>query len=403
MKIAYLISGPAYTPAWLATHPSGVAQHVRRVLKALKRQGHTVEIICTFDGGTDLNFNLNKDRRRVNIRSKYRDRVPSWLWATGQDLRRFVQDRMATRHLRQRLIEFKPEAIIEFRVFGFPSSTIVAKTLNVPVVLDIHEPLEAIPAQGSLIRPVLHRLERRRILRADRVICVSEALKNYYVKALALGDGERVLVQHMCADLDRFDIPNRDEVADLRAQLGVSKRIVIGYVGWFTPYSGVDLLIQALSVVKDRQFALLLVGDGVELSRDHLRQRAQDLGIEDSVFLPGFVSEESLASYMASMDIAVMANSNWYGSPTKIFEYGAMRRTIVAPTTAPVREVMKHKVDGYLIQPGKVEALATAWQNLAKDESLAQQVADNFHNRVLREHTLKHMGKRISNFVNSIS
>ena len=89
-----------------------------------------------------------------------------------------------------------------------------------------------------------------------------------------------------------------------------------------------------------------------------------------------------------------MARSNWYGSPVKIFEYGALGRPIVAPDTGPVRDVMEHGVDGLLVQPC-VNELTAAIQRLLREPSLAESMGAGFQRKVREHHLWRHVAARI--------
>src|SRR5207249_9997105 len=130
---------------------------------------------------------------------------------------------------------------------------------------------------------------------------------------------------------------------------------------------------------------LLLVGDGPH--RPALEAMARDLGIRPWVVFTGPVPFERVPDYLAAMDIAVMPSSNWYGSPIKIFEYGAMGRAVIGPDTAPVREVLADEEEGLIIPAGSVAALQAALSRLAGNPLLRKQLGERFRERVLRQYT----------------
>ena len=60
---------------------------------------------------------------------------------------------------------------------------------------------------------------------------------------------------------------------------------------------------------------------------------------------------KAIADFLNRMDVCVMANSNEHGSPMKIFEYMAAGKPVLAPAYGPIREIITHKVDGWLFEP----------------------------------------------------
>ena len=95
------------------------------------------------------------------------------------------------------------------------------------------------------------------------------------------------------------------------------------------------------------------------------------------------------------MDIAVMPSSNWYGSPIKIFEYGAMGRAVIGPDVPPVREVMSDGEEGMIVPAGSVEALRGAMHRLAVNPALRERLGGRFRRRVLRDYTWDSVAERL--------
>ena len=94
------------------------------------------------------------------------------------------------------------------------------------------------------------------------------------------------------------------------------------------------------------------------------------------------------------MDITIMARSNWYGSPVKIFEYGAMHKAIIAPNVVPVQDVMQHLEHGLLIE-ASTEALTQSMRCMLEKPEERTRMADSFYKKVMEEHTWEMVSKQI--------
>ena len=102
------------------------------------------------------------------------------------------------------------------------------------------------------------------------------------------------------------------------------------------------------------------------------------------------------------VSICVMPKSNWYGSPVKIFEYGAMKKPVIAPNVGPVREIITHEYDGILVS--NVTELASSMKRLYSDaelcrilgERLYQRVSDNFTWRMNTQRILDTIAKDLT-------
>jgi len=101
----------------------------------------------------------------------------------------------------------------------------------------------------------------------------------------------------------------------------------------------------------------------------------------------GAVKYETVPGLMRTFDICVIPNATWYGSPTKLFEYGAMAKAVVAPRETPADEVIEDGVNGLLIKPGRVDQLASAIESLSHDSQKRQQLGRAFRQRLINEIT----------------
>jgi glycosyltransferase involved in cell wall biosynthesis len=211
-------------------------------------------------------------------------------------------------------------------------------------------------------------------------------LKNKYKVKVA------ITVTPNCINPEK-DIPSDAEVMELKSTIAPGKQI-IGFVGSLFPYHGVDLLIQAHSkVVKDNKNAfLLIIGDGG--IRPALQDMAKRILPSDSYLFAGKVPHKEVMKYIGIFDVAVMAASNWYGSPIKIFEYGLMGKAIIAPDNAPVRDAMRPGEDGILVQPD-IDQIAIGIHRILKDETMGKQMGQNFKSRILKEFTWEIQAFRI--------
>lgn len=120
-------------------------------------------------------------------------------------------------------------------------------------------------------------------------------------------------------DEDLF-YPNRKKRKEVRKQIGVEDRFVVGFVGRLTPDKGVDDLLDAMPI-ENVPWSLLFVGDGEYY--DKIESTACNRGWEDRVEMTGFVPQYEVAKYMRAMDCFVL------GSKTRDDWIDTFPRTIV--------------------------------------------------------------------------
>jgi len=236
----------------------------------------------------------------------------------------------------------------------------------------------------SLLHPLGHSIEKRKLRWANHVFAVSSVLRDFLADEYDANPAKIAVIPN-CINPDGV-LVNKEEVSVIRQKFKLTEKKVVGFVGSFFPHHGLDDLIAAFAKARAQHpnTVLLIVGGG--MNEDALkRQAALQLG-EDAVVFAGRVPHHAVFDYIDLMDIAVMPRSNWYGSPMKIFEYGILSKAVVAPDNGPVRDVMVHEQDGILVQPG-IPALTAAIGQLLEDDALREKIGENFRNKILTHYT----------------
>ena len=90
-----------------------------------------------------------------------------------------------------------------------------------------------------------------------------------------------------------------------------------------------------------------------------------------------------------------MPDSNNYGSPMKLFEYGALGKPVVMPRYSPIEEVLEDGVNGLMFEPGSVVDMADKIVRLAKDPALRARLENRLKHDVLTNHTWTKNAERI--------
>ncbi len=161
-----------------------------------------------------------------------------------------------------------------------------------------------------------------------------------------------------------------------RRQLHVEQdEVLIGFVGSFSLWHGVEILQQAiLSLLGSAQpcrLRFILVGDGLLHSEIRSALAAwEEIG---AVIFTGLAPPEKVVEYLDATDILVSPHipmpdgSRFFGSPTKLFEYMAMGKAIVASRLEQLADVLEHERTAWLVTPGDPQELAAAILRLALD------------------------------------
>lgn len=393
MKIIYYSPHPTHD----IVSEVGYATHQREIINALKGLGH--QVFPVIMGGTEAS-NLSPlakgDYKPPMWKRLVKSCVPRFLWTSFNNYKLLRHDKLAAERLESEIISIQPDLIYERSEYLQDSGARISKKYGIRHILEVNAPFveEMRAFEGySLFEGKAHLIEKFKLEKADKVIAVSTSLADFLFNRYAC-DRKKIFVQPNCINPGKL-VVHEEKSLRVRKQLELeADSKVIGFVGSMFPYHGVDVLIDAfVSVVRSHPHSrLLIVGDGVILTE--LKIQAKTLGLDGKVIFTGKVPHTEVFDYMSNMDICIMAKSNWYGSPVKLFEYGLMNKPIVAPDTGPVLDVMVHEHDALLVSENKDE-LANSINRLIENPEFANTLASNFHRKVLDSYTWETAAKNI--------
>jgi len=243
----------------------------------------------------------------------------------------------------------------------------VGRELGIPVVYEVRAFWEdaavdhGTTTEGSLRYRFTRRLETHALHRADHVFTICEGLRSDIV---ARGiPSSRVSVIANAVDIDSFSLGGQADQA-LKASLGLQGAEVIGFIGSFYAYEGLDLLLQALpQLLQQRPTArVLLVGGGPQDAA--LKAQAAAMGLQDKVVFTGRVPHAQVNRYYDLVDVLAYPRHAMrlteLVTPLKPLEAMAQGRLLVASDVGGHKELIRHRETGWLFQAGSAPALAAA-------------------------------------------
>ena len=179
---------------------------------------------------------------------------------------------------------------------------------------------------------------------------------------------------------------DRDE---MRRTMGVPQdRFTVGWIGRMTAVKRTDDVLLAIARLRELgvDACLCMVGDGPD--RDHVEQRASELGIVRSCLFLGY--QEEVAPFYAAFDAVVLPSGN-EGTPVTVIEALAGGRPVVATRVGGVPDVVRDGVDGFLVEPGDVDALAARLAELARDPELRERMGEQGRARVVPRYSVERL------------
>ena len=243
-------------------------------------------------------------------------------------------------------------------------------------------------------------VEKYNLKNASVIVVVSDALKDGLV---AQGIPEsRILVNPNGVDVEKFRPGIGGEI--IRKKLSLEHKKVIGFIGTFGQWHGVEELAKAIvrfyAIHADMadKVRFLLIGDGILMG--NVKAILQEGKCLDKVIMPGLIMQQEAPKYLDACDIFVSPHipnkdgTKFFGSPTKLFEYMAMEKGIVASSLDQIADILEDGVTARLVEPGNICELAEGIYELVSNEELAKKLGKNARHEVMENYTWdKHVKK----------
>lgn len=202
----------------------------------------------------------------------------------------------------------------------------------------------------------------------DRLVFDSELSRSEFLSTSPTIDAAKMAVVHTSVV-----VPESVTAADIQTELHIPEGCVVGMShGRLDPEKGLDVLLEAVSLLGDRPFRLVLVGRGSEAYTAHLHQVAEEKHIADKVLFAGFV--HPVLPYVAAADFGILASTVREGCPLSPQEYMSQGHPVIVTDNGGQREYVCQEVNGLLVPPGDAQALADAIARLTDDKALRQRL-----------------------------
>lgn len=246
-----------------------------------------------------------------------------------------------------------------------------ARNLGLPFVYEIRAFWEDAAVgngtgrEGSLKYRMTRALENRVVAGADAVFTIAKGLRDDLV---ARGhDAAKIGLSPNGVDLELFgDPPPRDEA--LAARIGIGSGPVVGFIGSFYDYEGLDDLIAAMPQLRARHAGaqLLLVGGGPMDAV--LRAQAAASPAAEAIIFTGRVPHEDVERYYSLVDVLAYPRKKSrltdLVTPLKPLEAMAQKRIVAASDVGGHRELIEDGVTGSLFAPDNPAGIAASLADL---------------------------------------
>ncbi len=248
--------------------------------------------------------------------------------------------------------------------------------------------------------PIVSAIEKYNLSSAAHIIVVSEALKDILLKFGV--DENKIIVNPNGIDERKYNPQIKCD--DIKQKYNLENKIIIGFIGTFGQWHGAENIALAFGKFLKKypeyknKAKLFMIGDGVRMPI--VKKHILEFDSQENVVLTGLIPQEQGAKFLSACDILINATvpnpdgSEFFGSPTKLFEYMAMGKAIICSDMAQMSEILAHGKTAYMVEPGNIDELATAMKGLVDDGELRQRLGDSARDEVIQKYTWdKHVDK----------
>lgn len=283
------------------------------------------------------------------------------------------------------------------------AGALLSRALRRPLVLEYNGSEVWISKHWDPSRflPWLRLCEEISLSSASLITVVSESLRDELIQAGI--QEQKILVNPNAVDPDVFHEDCGGQ--QVREKLGFSpQQVVVGFIGSFSYWHGIGVLREAIELLMAKandaeQIRFVLIGDGP--LRPEIREALDPYCKKGVVVFTGRIAHEQAPSYLDAADILVsphVPNSDgtpFFGSPTKLFEYMAMGKAIVASNLDQLAQVLTHQESAWLVEPSNAAQLAEAMRMLSTDPKLRAYLGENARRSALSNHTWQQNAARV--------
>jgi glycosyltransferase involved in cell wall biosynthesis len=255
--------------------------------------------------------------------------------------------------------------------------------------------------KGLKYEKIAEQIEILNLRGADVVVVVSAPSRDELIERGI--ESDKILVNPNGVNPEAYS-PEVDGSA-IRRKHNLEARTVIGFIGTFGKWHGAEILAQAfgLLIQKHPQYRgntrLLMIGNGHTMSQ--VQQELETYGVTQECILTGIVPQEEGPAHLAACDLLASPHvpnpdgTPFFGSPTKLFEYMAMGKGIIASDLDQIGEVLEHDHTAWMVKPGDAESLMHGLKAMIDDPETSKRLGEAARREVVAKYTWKEHTRKI--------
>lgn len=263
--------------------------------------------------------------------------------------------------------------------FGGPVATVgmlTASAWQIPFSLTIHGPEELLNVDANHLR--------EKVRAARFVFCISDFCRSQLYSLVSPEAWDKFEVIRLGVDPLVLTPPSR-LIANSLTLRPQDLRLVC--TGRMVPEKGHQILIEACKLLRQKgvRLQVVLVGGGPELAR--LQAYVRENGLAESVTFTGALSHPQTLAHLRRADLFALA-SFAEGIPVALMEAMSLGVACISTTVAGIPELIRSGIDGLLVPPGNVTALAAALESLISKPMLRKSLGASARQRIIAQYNL---------------
>lgn len=233
------------------------------------------------------------------------------------------------KEIEDQINSFKPDVIVGLGILNTNIAIRLAKRNGIPFVYYVMDVLHRLVPQPHFQKLAAH-IEKKNMKNADKVISVTEGLREYTISMGA--DRKKTEVIRTGIDFNHFKVDTDGK--EIRDKYGIKDdEIVLFFMGWLYTFSGLkELALEIAKLPETSKIKLLILGNG-ELG-DTLQEIKKHHDHSNKIILVDWQPYDDVPKYLAAVDICLLPAYNneimKYIVPIKIYEYMAMGKPTIA-------------------------------------------------------------------------
>ncbi len=324
-------------------------------------------------------------------------------------LRTLIYELFSPFFIMVQLVFWRPHVVYWRQAYLTVFPALLSRLLGKAIITEVNgltiDEVESEPL-SRLRKRVILAFESLNYRASSHLICVAPGIRDRILEHYRL---PRVRVSVILNGVNSDRMPVMDP-KEARRKIGLNQDLqVVGFVGHFFPWDGIEYLIEAASRITEEteDVRFLIVGHG--LWGEHLPELVRQKSLEEYFIFTGKVPWEKLYLYVNAFDVATAPYSRAINfqsgrSSLKILEYFACKKPVVASRTGVIPEIvdLEKRGLGITVKPEDASALAESILRLLRDDVLRRNMGDEGRNYVERERNWKIVAQRTQDIMQAL-